>query len=136
MSISTVISSWKLIPVFLNFHEMNDSILDLYLSREEPAKSCLLTLRDMILNFSNNISETIKYGAPCFLYQKKILCYLMLDKKKNKPYILFANGLLLDHPLLELGKRKKMKVFYVDPASDLPKETISQLIEMAISLKS
>jgi len=75
-----------------------------YLNKEEPNKSCLLTLRNIILKQDTNITETQKWGMPCFCYKKKIFCYLWTDKKTDEPYILLVEGKHLDHPKLEKGK--------------------------------
>src|SRR3954465_4172300 len=93
---------------------------DYYLNKEEPNKSCLLALRHIILKQDPNISETQKYGMPCFCYKKKMFCYLWTDKKTNEPYILMVEGNYLVHPKLEAGKRSRMKIFRVDPKEDLP----------------
>ena len=41
-------------------------VLSFYLKSEDPNKSCLLTLRDIILNQDEAVTETKKYGMPCF----------------------------------------------------------------------
>ncbi|WP_281612881.1 DUF1801 domain-containing protein [Flammeovirga sp. SubArs3] len=106
-----------------------------YLKQEEPNKSCFLTLRTIILKSEETIEETVKYGMPCFCIKGKPVFYLWFDKKTTEPYILFVDGLLLDHPLLESGSRKKMKVLTIDPTKDLPLHTINELLNMAILLK-
>lgn len=107
---------------------------DFYLSKEEPNKSCLLALRDIILSQDANISETRKYGMPCFCYRKKMCCYLWVDKKTKEPYILFVEGKYLDHPNLEVGKRARMKIFRIDPNQDIPVTTIHLLLKNALDL--
>ncbi|WP_240491734.1 DUF1801 domain-containing protein, partial [Flavivirga aquatica] len=69
-----------------------------YLDKDEPNKSCLLTLRNIIINQDKNITETKKYGMPCFCYKTKTFCYLWIDKKTDEPYILFVEGQYIDHP--------------------------------------
>ena len=56
-----------------------------YLKKEEPNKSCLLALRNIILKQDINITETQKWGMPCFCYKKKMFCYLWTDKKTDEP---------------------------------------------------
>ena len=63
-----------------------------YLEKEEPYKSCLLALRTIILSTGEGITETKKYGMPCFCFQGKAFCYLWTDKITNEPYILFVEG--------------------------------------------
>jgi len=105
-----------------------------YLNKEEPNKSCLLALRSIILDQDKNITETIKWGMPCFCYKNKMFCYLWTDKKSDQPYILLVEGKLLDHPQLEVGDRTKMKIFRVDPNQDLPIKTIKEILHSALEL--
>ena len=105
-----------------------------YLNKEEPNKSCLLVLRDTILNQDENVSETAKYGMPCFCYKKKMFCYLWTDKKTNEPYVLFVEGQHLNHPKLETGNRKRMKIFRVNPNEDIPYKAIKSLLKSALDL--
>jgi hypothetical protein len=105
-----------------------------YVNKEEPNKGCLLTLRRIILNQDENITETKKYGMPCFCYKKKMFCYLWIDKKTNEPYILFVEGKYLDHPKLEVGGRSRMKIVRIDPNKDLPIDLIELLLNTALDL--
>ncbi len=105
-----------------------------YLDKEEANKSCLLTLRTIILNQDKNITETKKYGMPCFCYKNKMFCYLWVDKKTDEPYILFVEGKHLTHPKLETGKRARMKILRVNPNIDLPMKTIDLLLTKALNL--
>src|SRR5688572_30705254 len=108
--------------------------ISFYLSQEEPNRSCLLPLRGIILQQDAAVTETRKYGMPCFCYGKKIFCYLWTDKKTGHPYILFVDGKYLDHPLLEAGDRSRMKVFRVDPNTDLPLSFLQSLLQKALEL--
>ena len=112
---------------------MNDQY---YLSHPEPCGSCLLALRDIILQMDINIAETKKYGAPCFMYKNSNLYYLWTDKKTGHPYILMVDGHRLNHPLLETGDRKRMKILPINPNTDLPVELIREVLEEGIKLKS
>lgn len=105
-----------------------------YLNQPEPNKSCLLALRDIILQQDEHITPTIKYGMPCFCYKGKMFCYLWVDKKTNHPYILFVEGEHLNHPKLETGTRKRMKTFNVNPNRDLPVATMVTLLHQALEL--
>ena len=107
---------------------------DYYLSREEPNRSCLLALRSIILEQDAQVTETMKWGMPCFCYKKKMFCYLWIDKKTDKPYILMVEGKYLDHPALEEGPRSRMKIFRVDPNRDLPLDIITSLLNNALDL--
>lgn len=105
-----------------------------YLNKEEPNKSCLLALRSTILNQDKNITETMKWGMPCFCYKKKMFCYLWIDKKTDHPYLLMVEGKYLDHPKLEQGNRARMKVYRVDPNKNLPLKTIVTILQKALDL--
>lgn len=107
---------------------------DFYLNKTEPNKSCLLVLRELILKQDELINETKKYGMPCFCYKKKMFCYLWTDKKTSEPYLLFVEGEHLNHPKLESGTRKRMKVFKVNPNQDIPVQEIELLLQQAIKL--
>ncbi|UII26831.1 DUF1801 domain-containing protein [Fulvivirga maritima] len=109
-------------------------IQSFYLSLEEPNKSCLMTLRDLILEQDPNIFETIKYGMPCFCYGKKAFCYLWKDKKTEEPYILMVEGKLLKHAVLEQGNRSRMKILRVNPTDDIPIKTITKVLNDALDL--
>ena len=105
-----------------------------YLTKQEPNKSCLLSLRDIILDQDQEISETTKYGMPCFCYKKKMFCYLWVDKISDQPYILFVEGHHLHHGRLETGSRKRMKILRFDAEKDLPLELIEELLNRALNL--
>ena len=105
-----------------------------YLKINEPNKSCHLALRSIILDQDTQVTETIKYGMPCFCYKKKMFCYLWTDKKTNEPYLLFVELKHLDHPKLEVESRSRMKIFRVNPNKDLPIRTIEKLLNAALDL--
>ena len=113
---------------------MIDILSNYYLNKEEPPKSSLLALRSIILNMDKDVSETVKYEMPCFCYKKKMFCYLWTDKKTGEPYILMAEGKLLNHSELEQGSRSRMKILRIDPNEDLPIETIELILNDALNL--
>ncbi len=113
---------------------MVDQIHNYYLSKEEPNKSCLLALRSIILEQDKNITETTKWGMPCFCYKKKMFCYLWTDKKTGEPYVLMVEGKFLNHPKLEEGDRSRMKIFRVNPNKDLPIKKIESILKKALDL--
>lgn len=113
----------------------DDLLTNFYLKQSEPNQSCFLVLRKLIKDMDPEIVECLKYGCPCFLYGKKILCYLWKDKKTHHPYILFSDGVKMNNPVLEFGGRKKMKSFTIDPNKDIDSELIKILLNEAIALK-
>lgn len=114
---------------------MKEKLEHFYFDKQEPNKSCLLALRDIILQFDAEITETVKYGMPCFTYSNKAVCYLWTDKKTNEPYILMVDGNKIDHPDLEAGDRARMKILSIDPTADIPIDKIKTILELAIDLQ-
>lgn len=113
---------------------MIKNVDNFYLNEEEPIQGCFLALRSIILKQDENISETLKYGAPCFSYKNRMFCFLWKDKKTQEPYLLMVEGKNLEHPELEAGNRARMKIFRVDPAKDLPMKTIVNILNEALDL--
>ena len=113
---------------------MTKEIDKYYLNQSEPNKGCLLALRSIILKQDSNITETLKYGMPCFCYKKKMFCYLWTDKKTSEPYILMVEGKYFNHHGLEEGNRSRMKIYRVNPNKDLPIKTIVSILETALDL--
>lgn len=103
-----------------------------YLKKEEPVKSCLLALREWILQYNEHFSEAWKYRMPCFCYKGKMFCYLWIDKKLRLPYILIVEGAKIDHPLLVQGDRARMKIMYIEPNEDLPIKELDTIFKMVI----
>ena len=113
---------------------MLDQLHNYYLNKEEPNKSCISALRGIILDQDINVTETRKFGMPCFCYKKKMFCYLWTDKKTDEPYMLMVEGKYLDHAELEEGVRSRMKIFRVIPNKDLPIKTIELILHKALDL--
>lgn len=113
---------------------MQQELEQYYLNKEEPVKGCLLALRKLIMQQDANITETRKYGMPCFCYYKKMFCYLWTDKKTGEPYILFVEGNHLEYPELETGSRARMKIFRVNPDKDIPLAVVTRLLQAALNL--
>ena len=106
-----------------------------FLSKEEPAKSCLLYLRGFIRNFDKNITEEWKYRMPFYYYKGRMLCYLWTDKKTKEPYIGIADGYRIDNPLLVMGDRARMKILPVKPDEDIPMADLEAILKEAISFQ-
>lgn len=105
-----------------------------YGNKEEPNRSCLFALRTILLQQDEAISETKKYGMPCFCYKGRPFCYLWVDKKTTEPYLLMVEGHYLEHTNLEKGTRKRMKILRINPTKDLEIELIQHLLKMALDL--
>lgn len=118
----------------LNSQKMPQDLQNFYLNQAEPNKSCLLTLREIILVQDPEIFETRKYGMPCFCYRKKAFCYLWTDNRTSEPYLLLVEGKSLQNPDLETGDRSRMKIFRVNPTIDIPHQKISEILNEALEL--
>jgi hypothetical protein len=105
-----------------------------FLNHGEPTKSCLLYLRTFILGFDDNITEAWKYKMPFYCYNNKMFCYLWVNKKTHYPYLGIVEGRKIDHPLLVMEKRSRMKTMTIDPNADIPADTIRLILQMAIDL--
>lgn len=104
-----------------------------YLDKEEPVKSCLQALRSIMFNYNPDITEHWKYGVPFFYFKSKPFCYLWIDKKIKHPYIGVVKGIFIDHPMLDQGNRKKMKVLPIDPNEDIPLVIIHEILDEAVT---
>ena len=113
---------------------MEEQLYTFYLRKEEPNRSRLLALRDIILEQDQNVTETQKWGMPCFCYKNKMFCYLWTDKKTGEPYILMVEGKHLDNPALLTGDRLRMKSLSIDPNKDLPIKAIESILQDALDL--
>ena len=105
-----------------------------FLKLTEPNRSSLFAIRKIILDLDNNVSETNKWGMPCFCFKQKPFCYLWVDKKKDEPYILVVERIHLDHPALEQDNRKRMKIFRIKARKNLPIRSILSILKDALAL--
>ena len=105
-----------------------------YLKQEEPNRSCLMALREIILSQDKDITHVLKYGMPFFCYKGKMFCYLWIHKKYQKPYIGIVEGKSIHHPDLIIEKRSRMKIMLFDPNKDLPLETIEMILTEIMKL--
>ncbi len=53
------------------------------------------------------------------------------DKESHEPYFLIVKGREIEHPILETGKRSKMKILRVNPTEDLPTSSIHEVLTLA-----
>src|SRR5579859_1256665 len=111
---------------------MADDADTYYLLLDEPVKSCLVALRDLILSMDKDLSAVWRYGMPFFYYRKKMFCYLWVHKKYQQPYLGMVEGKSLDHPKLISENRSRMKIMLFDPLKDLPVRTIRKIVKDSI----
>lgn len=105
-----------------------------FLKQEEPSKSCFEFLRMHIPTLDNRITEEWRYGLPFYYLQGKMLCYLWIHKKFKQPYIGIADGNKIDHPDLLVEKRKRIKIFLINPDKNIPVRKINSILKQAIAV--
>jgi uncharacterized protein YdhG (YjbR/CyaY superfamily) len=105
-----------------------------YLRQEEPIKSCLIALREIILRQDPEITAAWKYGMPFFCFQGKMFCYIWVHKKHLQPYIGMVEGKHLEHSELLIEKRARMKIMLFDPTVDIPIDTLEMILQQALDL--
>jgi Domain of unknown function (DU1801) len=105
-----------------------------YQGQEEPSRSCLLGLRDLVLSHGLHITEAWKYRMPFFCYRGKMFCYLWTRKESGQPYLGVVEGQRLFHPELIQEDRARMKILLIDPEKALPVRMISTILDEAIAL--
>ena len=79
---------------------------EFFLNQSEPNRSCFLAMQQLVLSSNPEISETLKYGAPCFMLNGRPFCYLWKDKKTNS-LTSMVDGKHLTHPKLEWGDGRR-----------------------------
>jgi len=105
-----------------------------FLQKEEPTKSCLQFLREHILKQDVNITEAWRYGMPFFCYKGKMICYVWVHKKHQRPYLGIVEGKRINHPDLIQEKRVRMKILLLDPTKDLPIRKINSILKEILTL--
>jgi hypothetical protein len=111
---------------------MIHDLQNFYLEKREPLKSCFFALQGVILGFDEAVTEHWKYKLPFFYFKGKPFCYLWYDKKTNEPYIGIVKGGEIEHPILEQGDRKRIKIIRINPCADIPLESINEVLQEAI----
>jgi len=105
-----------------------------FLQKDEPVKSCLIALREIILKQDDQIKIAWKYGMPFFCIKGKMLCYLWIHKKHKQPYLGIVAGKYIIHPDLIMEKRSRMKIMLFDPTKDLPIRKIQLILNQTLAL--
>lgn len=107
---------------------------EFYLKFEEPLKSCLMALREIILKSDKAVAAAWKYHMPVFCYKGKMFCYLWVDKKTHQPYVGIVEGKRISHASLEQGNRSRMKILRVNPYEDIRLKELNDILKQALDL--
>ena len=75
-----------------------------------------------------------EHYMPFFYFRGKMFCYLRIDRRTGQPYLSMLDGKFIDHPLLEQESRKRMKILWLDPGSDLPVEAITEILDRGLEI--
>lgn len=105
-----------------------------FLNQEESFKSCLLFLREFILEQNSHITEVWQYGMPFYCYKGKRVCYLWVHKKLQQPYLGIVDGKMINHPDLLKEKRARMKILLIDPKKRIPVIKIKSILKETLAL--
>lgn len=101
----------------------------------EPERSCLLFLRQFILDYSDTITEKRKFNTPFYYVNGKWICFISYNPKIKEIYISFVDGFRMQHPQLVSEGRKKMKIFRIDAHEDVDVKALAAALSLAIQLK-
>lgn len=101
-------------------------------SLAEPERSCLLFLRQFILDYSDTITEKRKFNTPFYYVNGKWMCFISYNPKTKEIYISFVDGFKMLHPQLVSEGRKKMKIFRVDANEDVDVKSLKQILNLAV----
>lgn len=113
---------------------MTSALENWFFDQPEPNRSCLLALRQLILDHDQHMKMAYKWGGPFFYYQGKVCCYLWIDKKTMLPYVAFYEGKHLNNPALEWGGRTRIKSLAINPNADLPVKLLNKVLKDALDL--
>lgn len=114
---------------------MMREISEYYYRQPQPVQSCLLGMRDIILQHDAQIAEAWKYRMPFFTYRGKMFCYLWTRKKEGTPYLGIVNGSQVSDPDLLQEHRARMKILLLDPVCDIPVRKIKRILTAAMNVR-
>ena len=108
-----------------------ETAIDYIESQPNDWQTALLALRQIILDFHPDITETFKWKCPFYLY-KGYLAYMYINKKGL--HLAFANGAKFDdtHGILQGKDRKLIRLITIDPSQDFPIKDIHYCLQLAL----
>lgn len=113
---------------------MQNRIDNYFISLPEPERSCLLFLRNFILEFSTKITEKRKFNTPFYYSEGRWLCYISYHPKTRKIHISFVNGFKISHPKLFAEGRKKMKIFHINAHENIDIKSLKKILWSALEV--
>lgn len=111
---------------------MKQELENTYFKYDEPVKSCLLALREIILSYDENLSESVKYGMPFFSFKGKMFCYFWFDKNTKEPYIGFMKGKFMKNKALVAGDRKLVKILPINSKEDIDIKVLREVLREGV----
>lgn len=105
-----------------------------FLNKDEPIKSSLQFLRQLLMQSDPDVTEAWKYGMPFYCINGRMMCYLWVHKKFGQPYIGIVEGASIHHPDLLQEKRARMKILLIDPSKNIPVKKIRSILKEVIAL--
>ena len=105
-----------------------------YLNHEEPTRSFLLAVKEIVLRYDSGITHEWKYKLPFFCYHGKMLCYIWFHQKLKRYYLGFYHGNLINDPDLLAENRSKIKILLLSEQDDIPVEKINNILAIAVNL--
>jgi hypothetical protein len=103
-----------------------------YLNKPEPYQSCLLALRDIILQTNLEICHERKFQIPFFTYKGKKLGYLWLNGKKLM--LGFCQDKSLQEAIPGFKLKDKYESILIDANADIPVEIILEKLGYYLDL--
>ena len=88
----------------------------------------LQALRVILTQPKFQLTEQWKYGLPFYYFKNKPFIYIWKEKKGDTPYLGIVKGLEINHPLLQQGNRKKMKILPISIQQEIPVNEITAII--------
>lgn len=93
----------------------------------EPYCSALTFIREFLIDEAG-LTEKWKSHTPFFYFKGKWFAFLSYDPKSNDIYISFVKGSAINHPGLISNGRKQHRIYPVNPAADINKQELLQII--------
>lgn len=109
---------------------MTNNLDTYYINQKEPFQSCLIALRDIILNVNVEIVPICRFQIPFFAYKELNLAFLWVYRKK------VMMGFVTDRhtfrPIPGIRFKDQMETFLLDPNEDIPIEITNKKLQNQI----